>query len=180
MMARRILFAQSALSLMLGIPAIAADLDRWLLRPGLWEVSLTSVFTPEQRASMEHLNVPLPEGKPVTDCLDSVQNDLSKSLFSPLSEPPGSCSQKILSETDNDKVVEDDCRVPLSVAQPPGAPPRQPLFISGVMTRHILKTGDASGMTDSVEIKGGYPDGSSLNSHLRWLGGDCKVEKHPN
>ena len=104
------------------------------------------------------------------DCWPSANTDISKSIFDPANEPPGAYHERVLSESDSGREVEDDCNLPTMQTLPAGAKTNRVPHILEEARRHIIKGGDSAGLIDASDLRGCSPRGRLVRS-FRWPGG---------
>lgn len=168
--------ALPALLILAVLPPGARAADSWKFRPGLWELttgqdyvlSIPSTLPPEQQAKMRAFRENLKPPQPVTVqyCMD--EKDQLKSMFDPANQPPGVCSERVISESGEAREIEDDCELPLPVDQHVTIPIRS--------VRHILLTGEGAGTIDQAEIAMHRPR-ESMTQNFRWVAAECGAVK---
>jgi hypothetical protein len=113
--------------------------DSWAFRPSLWEMTSSQELLPQVQAWLKAHHMAPPAQQVRKYCWPSGNSDFSKSIFDPANEPPGACHERVLSESDSAREVEDDCNLPTMQTLPAGADPNRVPHIPAEARRHIIK-----------------------------------------
>jgi hypothetical protein len=170
-----------ALSILAVVPPGADAADSWKFRPGLWEMTSTQTFKfapipptlpPDQQAQMRARQDQLkpPPVATMQFCVDEKGQPV-KSMFDPANQPPDTCSERVLSQTDEAREIEDDCNLPL-----PQLKDVAPRSLPARARRHILLTGDGAGTIDRSEIAV-QPPNASVTQISQWVAAECGAVK---
>jgi hypothetical protein len=155
--------------------------NNWSYRPGLWKetrirdgiiVHVPLGASADLAAKLRAMA--LPHIQVDHYCLSGNANPL-KFFFNVTAQPPGVCIEASSHKDSMAQIIQDECILPGIVM-----PDRHAEMAS--IDRHVILTGPAKGMIDSVDAVVRV-EGRSANQtmQLRWLGAECgTVEKYPN
>jgi Protein of unknown function (DUF3617). len=156
-----IISAAAALGLM-AAPSLGAS---WSFRPGLWEITWEMKLDTDQarllekqQAELKQRGIKLPPQNPQPMQFCEKPGNDAKSMFDPANQPPGRCSEKILSEGAAGREIEDKCTLPSE----------NPQFFRPARAYRHLVSDSGTEIVDRAEFSS---DG--LTFKYRWLAADC-------